>query len=146
MPCLDCGGKVHRKSKRCLKCFNAAKRKPNGKYYVHAAKGFEHVVVWTKANGPVPKGFVVHHKDENHRNNSLDNLDCISRQHHLRIHAGWELRDGEWFKPCSKCKVKKPLSEFYPNRTAGTYQGPCKDCTPERWKKTKEPKQSERVS
>lgn len=136
MNCLDCGKRVCRKAKRCLLCSNATKRKPNGKHYVHTAGDeCEHVAVWRRANGPVPKGFVVHHKDNNHRNNILDNLDCISRQHHLRIHAGWELRNGAWFKPCAKCKVRKPLSEFYPNRSAGTYQGPCKGCGLKRWGK-----------
>ncbi len=144
MACRDCGGKVYRKAKQCLGCFNAAKRKPGGKYYVHTADDkFEHVAVWEKANGPVPKGFVVHHKDEDVRNNALSNLECMTRQHHLRIHAGWELRDGVWFRPCHKCATKKPLTEFYPNRRAGTYQSGCKACTPKRWQPKK---QSERLT
>lgn len=39
----------------------------------------KHVLVWEKANGPVPEGHVVIFLDGNHKNFSLDNLACIPR-------------------------------------------------------------------
>ena len=47
--------------------------------------------LWIKTNGPIPndeKGmpYQIHHKDRDWRNNSLDNLQCVSRQEHDAIH------------------------------------------------------------
>lgn len=38
-----------------------------------------HWYVWEKANGPVPVGFVIHHKDNNPQNNLLENLELVAR-------------------------------------------------------------------
>ena len=46
----------------------------------------EHVVVWEAANGPVPEGYVIHHKDENKLNNELDNLEAMTHQAHSALH------------------------------------------------------------
>ena len=49
-----------------------------------------HVYVWEQVNGPVPDGHVVHHRDHNKRNNTLDNLQLMTHaehaDHHNRIH------------------------------------------------------------
>lgn len=34
-----------------------------------------------------PKEFAVHHKDENHRNNSIDNLQVLTHEEHQRVHG-----------------------------------------------------------
>lgn len=39
----------------------------------------KHVLVWEKANGPVPEGHIVIFLDGNHKNFNLDNLACIPR-------------------------------------------------------------------
>lgn len=44
------------------------------------------VVVWEAANGPVPKGHVVHHVDRNRLNEDLANLELESRAAHLQEH------------------------------------------------------------
>lgn len=44
------------------------------------------VVVWEAANGPAPKGFVIHHKDRNTLNDDLENLELQSRADHLLEH------------------------------------------------------------
>ena len=36
-------------------------------------------LVWTAFNGIIPKGFDIHHIDENKFNNKLDNLECITK-------------------------------------------------------------------
>lgn len=43
---------------------------------------FEHVLIWEKAHGPVPPGYIVRFKDQNRRNVRLSNLECISRGEH----------------------------------------------------------------
>ena len=39
----------------------------------------KHILVWEKANGPVPEGHIVVFLDGNHKNFNLDNLACIPR-------------------------------------------------------------------
>lgn len=45
-----------------------------------------HRAVWEKENGPVPDGFVIHHKDHDRRNNSIENLECIKISEHHKHH------------------------------------------------------------
>ena len=100
--------------------FNGVKYKlmGQGKYYLSQsntnegrkhAKGL-HVAIWEFYNKKeVPKGYEIHHKDGNHFNNNIDNLECISiREHHKKhftkdekfdkfLQAGQEARK-EWHK------------------------------------------------
>ena len=46
-----------------------------------------HVAVWEFYNGKVPKGFHVHHIDENTFNNEIINLKIIEAKEHLIIHG-----------------------------------------------------------
>lgn len=44
------------------------------------------VVVWESVNGPLPKGKLIHHKDRNPLNDSIDNLQCMTRKEHVDEH------------------------------------------------------------
>jgi hypothetical protein len=46
-----------------------------------------HRWVWEYHNGKIPKGFHIHHKDENKSNNSIENLQIIHQKHHLSLHS-----------------------------------------------------------
>ena len=46
-----------------------------------------HREVWRSVHGDIPKGFDVHHIDEDKRNNDPSNLGLISRSNHSRHHA-----------------------------------------------------------
>jgi hypothetical protein len=46
----------------------------------------EHVLVYEAANGPIPKGFDVHHKNENRQDNRLENLELMTRAGHASLH------------------------------------------------------------
>lgn len=46
----------------------------------------EHRLVWEKHNGPIPEGYVIHHKDGNGLNNSIENLEMMTRAEHVRHH------------------------------------------------------------
>ena len=49
---------------------------------------YEHHVVYWKKHGVVPKkGQLVHHKDENTRNNRPDNLKLMTTTKHKQLHA-----------------------------------------------------------
>lgn len=65
------------------------------KYYFNVNTGYYydpfgkrlHVAVWEVANGPVPKGWIVHHKDMKKTNNELSNLELMSSSVHGRLHT-----------------------------------------------------------
>lgn len=52
-----------------------------GRCYVHQR-------VWCEANGKteVLPNHVIHHKDENKLNNSIENLECLTRREHAQLH------------------------------------------------------------
>lgn len=67
-------------------------RKYNGYYqsttiFEDGKRKWLHQYVWQEANGTQPKGWDVHHKDGNKDNNSLDNLELITRSAHQAIHG-----------------------------------------------------------
>ena len=45
-----------------------------------------HREVWKKINGEISEGFDIHHKDENTKNNDIDNLELISKKDHHHKH------------------------------------------------------------
>lgn len=47
-----------------------------------------HVLVYETFCGKIEKGMIIHHKDENKLNNSVENLEMLSCQTHNRIHHG----------------------------------------------------------
>ncbi|MBR0061450.1 MAG: HNH endonuclease [Selenomonadaceae bacterium] len=67
--------------------------KCNGlKFYKNAGKNFcctisIHRFVWTYFNGEIPDGCEIHHRDFNHDNNDIANLELVTKDEHKRIHA-----------------------------------------------------------
>lgn len=69
------------------------------KSYWYLSKGkkqgdYEHRVVYELEFGPIPKGYIVHHKDGNGLNNSIDNLEIMSREQHMWEHGKKVYIDG----------------------------------------------------
>lgn len=46
-----------------------------------------HTYVWTYYNGPIPKGYEVHHKDLNRYNNDISNLELLEKHEHKKLHG-----------------------------------------------------------
>ena len=63
--------------------------------YVRMGKKREHVIIWEQHFGSIPDGWVVHHIDEDRSNNKIENLQCMSKGAHQRLHKKR--------KPCSVC-------------------------------------------
>ena len=53
---------------------------------------FEHKIIWIKHYGEIPKGFVIHHKDIDRKNNNIRNLIMLRKKEHDKLH--WKLRKG----------------------------------------------------
>lgn len=73
----------------------------------------EHDLVWEGANGPIPPGHDVHHRDFDKLNNRLDNLQLLTKLAHKRLHSGCVEISGVEHKPCRKCGEFKPIAEYY---------------------------------
>lgn len=65
-----------------------------------------HRMVWEQANGEIPEGYVIHHKDGDPRNNKLENLELLSAYDHQSEH--YETRKANGF---SREGWKTPESE-----------------------------------
>lgn len=60
-------------------------------YWPHAGHKYKgvgalHVEVWKSQHGPVPKGMLIHHKDEDFANNRIENLQAVTYSEHGKIH------------------------------------------------------------
>ena len=86
----------------------------NGKIYKKQRNGYfarnEYILlhrkIWEDANGPIPEGCQIHHKDKIRTNNSLDNLECISHGNHVKHH--W-LENGEHLRK----KVRENITKAW---------------------------------
>lgn len=46
-----------------------------------------HRQIWIDNFGEIPKGFIIHHKDDNPLNNELSNLELMGKSEHSRMHC-----------------------------------------------------------
>lgn len=80
---------------------------------------------------------IVHHKDQNKLNNSIDNLELLDSQstHVARHYSGYRT---ETHKQCRKCLAIKPRTEFYIHTRAGKNPDAnstrCKSCLQDEYK------------
>ena len=65
-----------------------------------------HRWVWMNYYGPIPKGYHVHHIDEDKTNNSIDNLSLMKHQDHARFHMQDPARLEKTKEIASKCVHK----------------------------------------
>jgi len=71
---------------RICQSFNGNIYKLYGKYF-STGKKMLHIELWASANGSYPeKGYQLHHIDMNTLNNSLDNLQLLTKKEHAKLH------------------------------------------------------------
>jgi hypothetical protein len=103
---------------------------PNHPYASYNGSIPEHRVVIEKVIGRYvdPSIEDVHHINEIIEDNRPENLIVLTKSEHRRIHAGWSLKEGEWFKPCSTCERTLPFKGNFYIRSNGAPVSMCKDC------------------
>lgn len=75
-----------------------------------------HIYIWEKANGKVPNGYQIHHKDGNKDNNELDNLQLLTRSEHMKLHINE--KDKEWLKKNLNEKARPKAIEWHKSEKA----------------------------
>lgn len=81
---------------------------PYGYYYYSTRTGktvYLHREVYEMHYGPIPDGFIVHHKDGDKTNNSLENLELLSRAEHASLHHKGKKKSEEMKKKSSETKM-----------------------------------------
>lgn len=94
----------------------------------------EHVLVMERTLGHVinSKTHAVHHINEDRRDNRPENLQCLTPREHKRVHSGWRIVDGTWYKTCRGCRVEhEATSEHFYERKTGILSYKCRKCTQE---------------
>ncbi|MFK0182069.1 HNH endonuclease signature motif containing protein [Streptomyces xanthochromogenes] len=76
-----------------------------------------HQEVWKAANGPIPEGCHVHHRDEDPLNNSLGNLECLTGDEHLGHHMAH--RDHHTPQRLALLEAIRPLAAAWHRSDAG---------------------------
>lgn len=73
--------------------------KPDGRKYgrYRDAEGRRHMIfrsrwLWERANGPIPKGRLVHHKNLDPTDDRLENFELLTNPQHVSLHDGEENR------------------------------------------------------
>jgi hypothetical protein len=56
-------------------------------FYTDNGKKSLHRAIWSFHNGLIPKGHHIHHKDGNHLNNKIENLECLTPKEHFQAHS-----------------------------------------------------------
>lgn len=72
-------------------------------YWTSRKGGRLHRYLWQKANGPIPKGYHVHHINGDLSDNSIENLECLSPSDHAKHH--WTLDEYRAVKRGQKKRI-----------------------------------------
>lgn len=66
---------------------------------------YEHRLVWELVHGPIPKGYVIHHRNRNKTDNRIENLEMLSSSDHMRLHSQI-YRWSKGYDQCRSCGTK----------------------------------------
>lgn len=98
-----------------------------------------HVYVWTKKNGDVPKGYSIHHIDENKENNDVENLMPISSSLHSSHHTNERLESPEYREAQKKLlsRIRQKASDWHKSDEGRKWHSEHYEDMKSRWYKEK---------
>lgn len=106
--------------------FNGVTYRKNKRGWYQTAYTALHRDVWEYHFGKIPKGYDIHHRDENKANNDISNLQMLTRKEHRQLHS--RLNAGKPKTPktfvCQQCGAT-----FQSTANVAKY---CPDCHKER--------------
>lgn len=79
-----------------------------------------HRDVWMYYNGKIPKGYHIHHIDENTANNDISNLEMIEGRAHMKKHMQERMKDPTFVESLHK---HMDLAREYANKWHGSDEG-----------------------
>lgn len=86
-------------SGRYFSCGGGRKRSPFSEPLLHRR-------IWAEANGSIPKGCAIHHKNGDWRDNRLENLECVDGRKHATDHMLERMCDPKYRKRAMAALVK----------------------------------------
>lgn len=104
-------------------------------YYQNKHRGLLHRYVWAQANGPIPKGMHVHHKNHIKSDNRLDNLVLLRAGEHWAEHdherggSNWHSKGGKgsWRTATYSQYTCQQCGEQFESRTRAVVPQWCSD-------------------
>lgn len=85
--------------------------KVNKQGYMEDAGVLIHRAIYEAYYGEIPKGYIIHHKDGNKLNNSIENLECLTRAEHASLHYKGVPKSDEMKRKSSETKMGHTVSE-----------------------------------
>ena len=87
-----------------------------------------HRAVWSYFVGEIPEGYQIHHLDENKANNAIENLQCLTKAEHDKIHHQQKLALREKTFICSECGKEYRQIDNGRNKICPDCRKPTKIC------------------
>lgn len=84
-------------------------------YYMTARGRYLHRAIWEKANGHIPEGHHIHHRNRDPSDNHLGNLQCLTASDHHRLHGSDpRKRSTKTYGPALCLQCSKPFEKVVP--------------------------------
>ena len=81
-----------------------------------------HRVIWEAFNGPIPKGYDIHHISKNTLQNELSNLECKQSHKHLSEHKKGKAPNIEWTEQRTAKRLQTRRQKKAIDPSYGTYE------------------------